>query len=98
MSIKKVVEKAIGEIPKFYRGVGCKKCRNTGYAGRIAVHELFVPNEEILEMINEQQSLKKLRAKALENGMVSLQSDGIEKVKAGIIPIEEVLRTTQTEV
>jgi type II secretory ATPase GspE/PulE/Tfp pilus assembly ATPase PilB-like protein len=49
-----------------------------------------------MEMINERQSLKKLRAKGLENGMVSLQLDGIEKVKAGIISIEEVLRTAQT--
>jgi type IV pilus assembly protein PilB len=96
-SIKKAVEKAVGEVSVFYRGVGCKKCRNTGYAGRIAIHELFVPNEEILEMINERTSLKKLRAMGRKNGMVSLQADGIEKVKAGIISIEEVLRTTQTE-
>jgi len=93
-SIKRVVEKLSGEVTKFYRGVGCRKCRNTGYAGRIAVHELFVPNEEIMEMINEQASLKNLRHKALQNGMVPLQSDGIEKVKAGIVSIEEVLRTT----
>ena len=96
-SIKKVVEKLSGEVVKFYRGVGCKKCRNTGYAGRIATHELFVPNEEIMEMINERASLRKLRDKALKNGMVSLQLDGIEKVKAGIISIEEVLRTAQAE-
>ncbi|MFH1718475.1 MAG: ATPase, T2SS/T4P/T4SS family [Planctomycetota bacterium] len=96
-SIRKVSEKACGKIEKFYRGVGCKKCRNTGYAGRIAIHELFVPNEEIMEMINERTSLKQLRARALQNGMVSLQVDGIEKVKAGIISIEEVLRTTQAE-
>jgi len=96
-SIKKVVEKNNGKIERFYRGVGCKKCRNTGYAGRIAIHELFVPNEEIMDMISEGTSLKKLRAMGLKNGMVSLQSDGIEKVQAGIISIEEVLRTTQTE-
>ena len=96
MSIKKVVEKLSGEAVKFYRGVGCKKCRNTGYAGRIAIHELFVPNEEIMEMINERSSLKKLRARALKSGMIPLQLDGIEKVKAGIISIEEVLRTTET--
>ena len=96
-SIKKVVEKDHGKIENFYRGVGCKKCRNTGYAGRIAIQELFVPNEEIMEMINHRSSLKKLREKGLQNGMISLQADGIEKVKAGIIPIEEVLRTTQTE-
>jgi len=95
-SIKRIVEKLSGEVPKFYRGVGCKKCRNTGYAGRIAIHELFVPNEEIMEMINKRAELKKLRAKAQESGMVPLQLDGIEKIKAGIVSIEEALRTTQT--
>ncbi len=97
VTLRKVMEKAGGKIDKFYRGVGCKKCRNTGYAGRIAIHELFVPNEEVIEMINDRASLKKLRAKALHTGMVSLQSDGIEKVRVGIISIEEVLRTTQIE-
>ncbi len=96
-SIKKVIEKLGGEIEKFYRGVGCKKCRNTGYAGRIAIQELFVPDENIMEMINERASLKKLRDKALQNGMVPLQLDGLEKVKAGIVPIEEILRTAQIE-
>ena len=94
-SVKRIVEELGGKVTKFYRGVGCKKCRNTGHLGRIAIHELFVPNEEIFEMINERASLKKLRHKALRNGMVPLQLDGIEKVKAGIISIEEVLRITQ---
>ena len=93
-SIKKVIEKLGGQVDKFYRGVGCGKCRNTGHIGRIAVHELFVPDEEIGEMINDRGSLKKLRDKALKNGMVSLQLNGIEKVKAGIVSIEEVLRIT----
>ena len=96
-SIKRTVEKLGGEITKFYRGVGCRKCRNTGYAGRIAIHELFVPNEEIMEMINDRASLRKLRDKALQSGMVPLQLDGIEKVKAGIVSLEEVLRTVQVE-
>jgi len=96
-SIRKLIEKNGVKIDKFFRGVGCKKCRNSGCAGRIAIHELFIPDEEIMDMISEGISSKKLRAKGLENGMVSLQSDGIEKVKAGIISIEEVLRTTQTE-
>jgi type IV pilus assembly protein PilB len=97
-SLKKVVELAGGNIETFYRGVGCKKCRNTGYAGRIAIHELFVPNDEISEMINEGMNLKGLKTKALQNGMVSLQSDGIGKVEAGILSIEEVLRTAQMAV
>lgn len=91
-SIKKAVDDLNGEVEKFYRGVGCRKCRNTGHAGRIAIHELFVPNEEIMEMINERGSLKKLRNKAIKSGMAPLTLDGIEKVKAGIVSIEEVLR------
>ena len=96
VSIRKAVEELSGKVEHFYRGVGCKKCRNTGCTGRIAIHELFVPNEEIVEMINNQVSYKKLRDKALKNGMIPLQLDGIEKVKAGIISVEEVLKTTQT--
>ena len=96
-SIKKLVEKLGGDVAKYYRGVGCKKCRNTGCVGRIAVHELFVPNEEIMEMINEKAGLRKLREKAIQNGMVPLVLDGIEKVKAGIVPIEEILRAASTE-
>ena len=93
--IKKVVEKLNIEIPKYYRGVGCKKCRNTGYVGRIAIHELFVPDKELTEMINDGVNLKKLREKALKNGMTHLQADGLEKVKAEIISVEEVLRMTE---
>ncbi len=94
-SVKRIVEELGGKVSKFYRGVGCKKCRNTGHVGRIAIHELFVPDEEIAEMINERASLKKLKDQALRNGMAPLQLDGIEKVKAGIISVEEALRITQ---
>jgi type IV pilus assembly protein PilB len=92
-SIKKIVEESGGgDIVKFYRGVGCKKCRNTGYAGRIAIHELFVPDEEIAGMINDHASTKDIRNLALQKGMSPLQADGIEKVRAGIVSVEEVLR------
>jgi len=93
--IRRAVEQLGGEVEKFYRGVGCKKCRNTGFAGRIAIHELFIPDDEIMEMIGRGAGLKKLRDKAIEKGMVPLYLDGIEKVKAGIVSVEEVLRTVQ---
>jgi len=94
--IRKVVEKLSIEIPKYYRGVGCKKCRNTGYVGRIAIHELFVPDKEITEMLDDRVDLKKLREKALKTGMTSLRVDGLEKVKAEIVSVEEVLRMTES--
>jgi type IV pilus assembly protein PilB len=96
-SLKRSMQSESGESGKFYRGVGCKKCRNTGYAGRIAIHELFVPDDTLIEMINERVSAKTLRQAALACGMVPLHRDGIEKVKAGIVSIEEILRSTGTD-
>ncbi len=96
-SIRRAVAKMGQQVPKFYRGVGCKQCRSTGYAGRIAMHELLIADDEIKEMINERVTPSQLRSRAIEKGMVPLSLDGIEKVKAGIICIEEVLRTVQLE-
>ncbi len=93
VSVRKMVEKLGGDIEKYYRGLGCSKCRNTGFAGRIAIHELFVPTEDTMEMIGQRASLKQLRDEALRTGMLPLVVDGIEKVKAGIVSIEEILRT-----
>jgi type IV pilus assembly protein PilB len=96
--IRKIVAKYAEPVEKFYRGLGCRKCRNTGYLGRIAIHEMFVPDTEMLDMISEKASLKKLRTKALEKGMVPLFQDGIKKIRAGITTIDEILRACeQTE-
>lgn len=91
-SIRKTIEKWTGTTPVFYRGIGCKKCRNTGYSGRIAIHELFVPDDRVLDMITQSVPLKSLYAAAVENGMVPLHLDGIQKVAAGITTIDEILR------
>jgi len=59
---------------------------------------MLVPDNEMLDMIGQEASLKKLRARALENGMVPLFADGIEKVRAGITTMDEILRACeQTE-
>ncbi|MBN1816630.1 MAG: Flp pilus assembly complex ATPase component TadA [Sedimentisphaerales bacterium] len=93
-SIQRAVERWVGNISQFYRGVGCRKCRNTGYLGRIAIHELFIPNDDILDMITQGIALKALRTAAIGNGMKPLHVDGIEKVKAGITTVDEILRAT----
>ncbi len=92
--IKKILETWDSEIPVCYRGIGCRKCRNTGFLGRIAIHEIFVPTEDILDMITQGATLKQLRASAVKNGMRPLHVDGFEKVKAGITTIDEVLRVS----
>ena len=94
-SLRKLVDNHSGDIKKFYRGIGCKKCRNTGFLGRIAIHELFIPDEDAMDMINQRATLKQLRTQALKSGMVPLHMDGFEKVKSGIVSVEEILRTAQ---
>lgn len=91
-AIRKLVEKWTGSVPKFYRGIGCKKCRNSGYVGRIAIHELFVPDDRVHDMIVQDTALKSLRFAAQDCGMKPLHIDGIEKVAAGITTIDEILR------
>jgi type IV pilus assembly protein PilB len=92
LNVKKMVDEWNVSIDTYYRGVGCRKCRNTGYIGRIAVHELFVPDNDVLDAIAQGVTLKELRRKALDNGMQALYIDGLEKVKAGITTVEEILR------
>jgi type IV pilus assembly protein PilB len=97
ISVKNIIKKLGGEVPKFYRGVGCRQCRNTGCSGRIAIHELFILSDKIKEMINESCPLKKIKEQAILDGLIPLKLDGIEKVKAGIVPVEEVLRVAESE-
>ena len=91
-SIRRTATQWAGQEIAYYRGMGCKKCRNTGYIGRIAIHELFLPDDKILDMITQDVPLKQLRSAAVENGMVPLHLDGIQKVRAGITTIDEILR------
>lgn len=92
--IKKILATWDSDVSTCYRGIGCRKCRNTGFLGRIAIHELFVPTDDILDMVTHGATLKQLRASAIQNGMLPLHIDGFEKVKAGITTIDEVLRVS----
>jgi type IV pilus assembly protein PilB len=93
-NIRRAVERATGQVETFYRGQGCPKCRNTGFSGRIGIYELFVPDDAVREKITVSPSINDLRALAAQAGMVTLRSDGMGKVKAGITTVEEVLRAT----
>jgi type IV pilus assembly protein PilB len=94
-SIRKVIS-ALGEnVDTYYHSTGCATCRSTGFSGRIALQELFVPDESMRELIYDGKRPSVLRAAALQQGVISLARDGIEKVRAGIISIEEVLRTVR---
>jgi type IV pilus assembly protein PilB len=94
VNLRKAVERSAGEVETFYRGIGCPKCRNSGYTGRIGIYELLVPNDAMRDKITASPSINELRALATQGGMVTLRDDGMAKVKAGITTIEEVIRAT----
>ncbi len=77
--------------------VGCELCRGKGYKGRMGIFELFVVDDEVRNMINNNASTIALRQRAKELGMRTLREDGIRKVLAGMTTAEEVLTTTMTD-
>lgn len=80
-----------------YAGVGCEKCNNTGYRGRIAVVEVLPVTPALQKLILRRASAEELRQLALQEGMVSLKDDGIAKVLQGITTIKEVMRVAYRE-
>jgi len=94
VNIVRAVERAAGPVDAFYRGLGCGKCRNSGFSGRIGIYELLVPTDAMQDKIAASASINEIRALAIEAGMVTLRQDGMAKVKAGITTVEEVFRAT----
>jgi type IV pilus assembly protein PilB len=78
--------------PTIYRAVGCTACANTGYRGRIAVHEVMLISEEIERHIVERASTDDIAKLARSQGMRSLREDGLAKVVLGQTTLEEIAR------
>jgi type IV pilus assembly protein PilB len=81
-------------IETLFRGEGCGSCNNTGYRGRIAIHEVLTINEEIRQLILRKSSTADIRNLARQGGIKFLVDDGLLKVKEGLTTTEEVLRVT----
>jgi len=73
-----------------YRAVGCNKCDNTGYAGRLGLHELLVSSDEIKRGIISKMPIVDLTRLAIEEGMRTLLQDGIDKVLMGLTDIHRI--------
>ena len=79
------------------RGEGCSTCHNTGYHGRLAIHEVLVIDEVMRRMISQNRPVDELKRHALENGFKSLLKDGLLKVLEGQTTIDEVLKAVSEE-
>jgi type IV pilus assembly protein PilB len=80
------------ELPKLYRPVGCPACSNTGYKGRLALHEVMQVSEEVERLAVERASAAAIGEVARSQGMTTLRQDGLAKVVSGATSLEEILR------
>ena len=77
---------------QLWRPVGCRSCANTGYRGRIALHEVMPVSEEIERLTVERASAHEVQRAAIAEGMDMLRIDGLRKAVAGETSLAEVLR------
>jgi len=73
-----------------YKAKGCEACSNTGYKGRVGLHELLLASDVIKKLIQEHARVAEILAVSLEEGMRTLKMDGIEKVLQGITDMPQV--------
>lgn len=86
--------KTLDELP-FFVGKGCDKCSNSGYRGRVGVHEILENTPELQELIVKQATSQDIEIQAVKQGMITMWQDGFIKAIAGQTTIEEILRVTK---
>ncbi len=94
--IREAVEHYCGTVETLYKGDGCSRCRGTGFAGRIGIFELVIPDEALLAAIARGSSLQDLQAMLAASGFATLRADGMEKVKGGLTTPGEVFYVSST--
>ena len=81
-----------GHLPQLFRAVGCNKCNNIGYKGRMGIHEVMSMTEEIERACVNHASGDEIGRIAVAQDMKTLRDDGFAKVRAGLTSIEEIMR------
>jgi type IV pilus assembly protein PilB len=95
-----ISSKANVVIPKddyIYKPIGCMKCNNIGYKGRITISEILVMDKEIERLISLSSLSSEIKEKAMKNGMITMRQDGILKILEGVTTLEEVERITSAD-
>ena len=83
------------DVPKLYRGAGCNYCKNTGYKGRIAIHEVLMATREVRRMITDNASMDEIADYAHRvQGMKDLAQSARELVLSGVTTLDELIKVT----
>jgi type IV pilus assembly protein PilB len=84
----------VGAELEAYEPVGCSRCNQSGYKGRVGIFSVMRMSERIKEMTVDHASEADVAVVAHEEGMLTLREDGIAKVRSGLTSLEEVIRVT----
>ncbi|MGN6216019.1 MAG: GspE/PulE family protein [Solirubrobacterales bacterium] len=84
----------VGAEVEAYEPVGCARCNNSGYRGRVGLYSVMSMSERIKELAVSGAAEAEISTAACEEGMLTLREDGLAKVRAGLTSLEEVLRVT----
>lgn len=79
------------------KGRGCAECSRTGYRGRVAIHEVLMTDDQLRAMIVQRRTDSEYKQYAVQQGLVPMIKDGLEKVATGLTTIEEIVRVTSKE-
>jgi general secretion pathway protein E len=94
-SADEAISKELGlKLPpnaRFFRAKGCPSCEGSGYAGVVAIFELYLPSEELNKLIVAKEAVQVIRQRATREGQGSLKVDGVLKAMSGHCTLEEVL-------
>lgn len=91
---REAVESICGPVDSLYHGAGCSRCRATGFAGRIGIFELLIPDDQVLGAIARGANLQEIRKMLEGSEYVTLRTDGMTKVQGGLTTAEEVFMVT----
>jgi type IV pilus assembly protein PilB len=83
------------EIDELFRPAGCSACSNTGFRGRAGLYEVMPMTEEIERLTVDRASADVIRSTAIQQGMMSLRDDGLEKARMGMTSIGEIARVVK---
>ncbi|NLL72624.1 MAG: Flp pilus assembly complex ATPase component TadA [Clostridiales bacterium] len=78
----------------FKSPVGCSTCNNSGYKGRLAVHEILIISQEMRDMIAKNVSNSELADYAMKHGLTTLKQESIRLLKDGVTSFDEVMAIT----
>jgi type IV pilus assembly protein PilB len=84
----------VGADVEAYEPVGCGRCGNGGYRGRVGIYSVMSLSDRLKEMTIARAAETEIAAVAREEGMLTLREDGVSKVRAGQTSLEEILRVT----